>query len=232
MAAIKPAASSVQDLLEVFERKLLPSNCLHLPLQERPADRPGPQPFHQAADLFETCLAELQAPAAVHCVALSGASDCWISSPAIHHSFPKSYTACIWIRLDSNQRTRDITVFRARASNLCSTECSVSLGEAHSDTHSRVEFRVKINHRDVQTVGGRINLEADMAWHLVTVVHKYKYFPFHGTVTVLIDGEIAMERELDYPFKPLSALSDSIRRLNSARAWLGIWALYLCSPTS
>lgn len=198
------AAFSCSELVNTFQRKFL-GDCERL---QTPDDNDFEVPLRRAAQLFEICAVELKSPDAFNRVTLTGASDSFIAAPNVHHGFPKCYTVCMWIRLDSKQNTREITLFRARASNLCSTECTVVLDSDSGDSHTRVELKAKMNHRDFKHIGGRINLQADMSWHLITVIHKYQSFPYHGVVTMLIDDEIALERDFDYPFKPLSALSD------------------------
>jgi hypothetical protein len=190
-----------QELCDVFEDKLFPPAAGAIPVGDRG------QGLGRAAALFEAAAMRLSAPDAVSRVDLSGEGR--LFSPPIHHGFPKMYVVCMWIRLDAQQDSESISLFKVRASNQCTTDCLLTLGDTHSDTHSRLTLRAKLNHRDMQTASGRVNLEADMTWRLVTVMHRYRSFPFSGTATCLIDGDIALEQDLDYPFKPLSALPSS-----------------------
>lgn len=130
-------------------------------------------------------------------IMLPGERQSYVQLPAIYMSCPQAFTLTMWMQFSVIPQPTDVLLFRGRTtsggieavlSNFENNSCLIVI-------RSYVERSNSVKER--QEVQGKLSIKTDQ-FHLLSFSHSFGAET--ASFTVCVDGNVAMEKELLYPF--------------------------------
>lgn len=128
----------------------------------------------------------------------SGEKNCCAILPPITHNCPRAYTLTLWVKVYRWSKTIETVLFRCRTSHSESIELLIA-SDDRTEGRCYCSIRVDAGSRVHNEAGGQL-LMTPGRWHLLTFSHRCSPYPLPPKIAVRVDGELCLDRELDYPF--------------------------------
>jgi hypothetical protein len=131
-------------------------------------------------------------------ISFGGQRSSYIILPTIIQSCPRSYTMTMWVRIrEGVNPSGDMTLFRCTTSHNESIEFIVK--KVSPDGRWQCSIKVDAGNRANNEAAGRLFVPPGK-WHLITIIHKCLPYPNSPSISVFVDGELEIDRDLAYPF--------------------------------